>query len=131
MAMLLFCRFTVTPGDFSNTSKAEPPASVMLFLTLITIRSIFCSNMGFLAATVTSFNFKSKLFNRRIGEFISFLSELISNIFENTWLIPVKVAVRRYLPFLIFVNEYLPDASDIIPLTREESEIFSNNTLAY
>ena len=59
----LLCRFTTTPGDFSNTSNAVPPADVILFFTLITIRSIFCSNIGLRATTVTADISLSSLLN--------------------------------------------------------------------
>src|SRR6476620_6732871 len=101
----------------------------MLEATLMTIRSIFCSNNGFLAVTVTACRsacFSSSLMN---GSCTSFLLSY-SNESVYTGLYPTPVDMTRYLPGGILANRNMPSLSVSDPLTNTESDELVNKTLA-
>ena len=74
---------TVTPGDFSNTSKAVFPTAVTEDATFTMVRSTFCSISGLRVVTVTASNDFTEGLSSITGNITDKLFWFISNTLEK------------------------------------------------
>ena len=120
---------TITPGERSNNSIVVFPAAMAEFSTFTIVLSSFFSMNGFVAVTFTSANSVLKGDRVMVPKSI-FESAVISSkvIFVGFNPVDCKVKVNRPSGNLETFNS--PFSSVFIPLTRLESLVFFNKTVA-